>query len=1028
MRRSMKYAAATATFVMLQLLGLQTSEAQYFGRQKVQYEDFAWRVLDSNHFNIHFYPEEQAATEDAAREAERWYSRLALSFQHEYDKKPLIFYADQPDFQQTNVIGEMLNEGTGGVTEGLKNRVIMPFTGVYADNNHVLGHELVHVFQYDLAAASNPSGGLNGLNNLPLWLVEGMAEYLSLGRQDAHTAMWLRDAALRGELPTIKQLTTDPRFFPYRYGQALWAYVAGRWGDRAVTDVFRYATKSGFEAALQSVLGVTSDQLSNEWHASIREAYLPLLVGRQRPEDAGTPVLVDKEAGAMNLSPAVSPDGKYVAFFGRREIFTIDLYVADAATGRVVKKLTSPNRNSHYDALSFIQSAGTWSPDGKQFAFVTYRKGNNELAILDVASGDIRRQLQIQGVGAIQNPAWSPDGRTIAFTGQKGGIADLYLFDIEANTARQLTNDRFAEIEPSWSPDGRTIAVATDRSSTDLNTLTFGSMQLALIDVATGAARPLSLFPGTVKHINPQYSPDGRSIYFVADRDGFSDVYRTELATNQIFQVTHVATGVSGITALSPAISVAASNGRLLFSVFQNAGNNVYGLDATAAQGVAVPPTSEAVPRAAVLPPVTAFGTGLVAQYLNDPLTGLPGSDVTFATHPYRSSLNLDYIGTPSVGVGTNSLGGFGLGGAISGFFSDMLGDRNLAVAVAANGSLKDVGGQAQYINSKRRLAYGGSIGHIPYLTGYSFVEPGEQPGTANYTELIQRIFIDQVEADARYGISTTQRVELGLGFTRYGFDLEQTVYPYDASLTQLIANPTRQSLPAPEAIRMVQGTSALVGDNSYFGLTSPVAGQRYRFSASPTLGDLTFNTIIADYRRYFLVRPVTFAIRGLHYGRYGKNANGVDKNGEQVLPPIFLGYEDIIRGYSRESFDQSECESPTECSSYNRLLGTRIASGSAELRIPVLGVSELGLINFPYLPLELSPFFDIGYAWGDYSDFTTGGVQSSGAIERKAVMSTGLSARVNVLGYIVVEAYYAHPFQRPGKGNHFGFQIAPGW
>jgi Tol biopolymer transport system component len=1024
MRRPMKYAAAAA-FTLLSLFSTR-AEAQYFGRQKVQYEDFAWRVLDTNHFNIHFYPSEQQATEDAAREAERWYSRLALSFQHEYDKKPLIFYADQPDFQQTNVIGDMLNEGTGGVTEGIKSRVIMPFTGVYADNNHVLGHELVHVFQYDLAAQANSSGSLSGLNNLPLWLVEGMAEYLSLGRQDAHTAMWLRDAALRGELPTIDQLTTDPRFFPYRYGQALWAYVAGRWGDRAVTDVFRFATKSGFEAALQRVLGVTSKQLSSDWHASIREAYLPLLVGRQRPEDAGTPVLVDKEAGAMNLSPAASPDGRYVAFFGRKEIFTIDLYVADARTGRVIKKLTSPNRNSHYDALSFIQSAGTWSPDGRQFAFVTYRKGNNELAILDVASGDIQRQLQIPDVGAIQNPAWSPDGRSIAFTGQKGGIDDLYIFDIETNAARQLTNDRYAEIEPTWSPDSRTIAYATDRAGTNLTTLSFGNMQLALIDAATGTERILKLFPGTVKHINPQYAPDGKSLYFVADRDGFSDVYRADLATSQIYQVTHVATGVSGITALSPAISVASSNGRLLFSVFQNAGNNVYGLEASAAQGVPVPATSESVPRAAILPPVTAFGTGLVAQYLNDATTGLPGSDVTFATHEYKSDLNLDYIGTPSVGVGTNSLGGFGLGGAISGYFSDMLGDRNLAVAVAANGSLKDVGGQAQYINSKRRLAYGGSIGHIPYLTGYSSVEPTSQ-GTANYTELIERIFIDQAELDARYGISTTQRVELSAGVTRYGFNLEQTVYPYDATLTQLIANPTRTNLPAPDAIMMVQGSAALVGDNSYFGLTSPVAGQRYRFSASPTFGDLTFNTIIADYRRYFLMRPVTFAVRGLHYGRYGTNANGIDKNGEQVLPPIFLGYEDIIRGYSRESFDQSECESESQCSAYNRLLGTRIASASAELRIPLLGVSELGLVNFPYLPVEIAPFFDIGYAWGDYSGFSASGAQT-GPVDRKAVMSTGVSARVNVLGYIVVEAYYAHPFQRPGKGSHFGFQLAPGW
>ena len=47
---------------------------------------------------------------------------------------------------------------------------------------------------------------------------------------------------------------------------------------------------------------------------------------------------------------------------------------------------------------------------------------------------------------------------------------------------------------------------------------------------------------------------------------------------------------------------------------------------------------------------------------------------------------------------------------------------------------------------------------------------------------------------------------------------------------------------------------------------------------------------------------------------------------------------------------------------------------------------------------------------------------------DRIPVFSTGVSARVNFLGYLIFEAYYAHPFQRPGKGWVWGFQLAPGW
>ena len=199
----------------------QPGSAQYFGRNKVQFDDFDFQVLRTDHFDIHYYPEEQEAVEDAARMSERWYERFARAFQHEFEQtKPIVLYADHPDFEQTNTLSGFIGEGTGGVTESLKNRVIMPLAGSYWDTDHVMGHELVHAFQYNIAQ-SRRGGGLQGLYTLPLWLIEGMAEYLSVGRDDPLTAMWIRDAVRRDELPTIHQLTTDRKFFPYRFGQAL---------------------------------------------------------------------------------------------------------------------------------------------------------------------------------------------------------------------------------------------------------------------------------------------------------------------------------------------------------------------------------------------------------------------------------------------------------------------------------------------------------------------------------------------------------------------------------------------------------------------------------------------------------------------------------------------------------------------------------------------------------------------------------------------------------------------------------------
>jgi outer membrane protein assembly factor BamA len=113
-------------------------------------------------------------------------------------------------------------------------------------------------------------------------------------------------------------------------------------------------------------------------------------------------------------------------------------------------------------------------------------------------------------------------------------------------------------------------------------------------------------------------------------------------------------------------------------------------------------------------------------------------------------------------------------------------------------------------------------------------------------------------------------------------------------------------------------------------------------------------------------------------------------------------------------------------CPEFDRLVGSRIAVASAELRIPLFGPRPLALIPASFLPIELSPFVDAGVAWSRNEAPILQFSQSSTA--RVPVVSTGLSARMNLFGAMVLEIYYAYPFQRPGKGAHFGFQLQPGW
>ncbi len=321
-------------------------EAQYFGQNKVRYRSHDFKVLKTEHFDIHYYDEIQEAAVQFGQMAERWNARLEKLLDHKLSsRQPVILYGSHPDFRGTTVIPDYIGETTGGVTEGLRRRLVMPLSSNLADTDHVPGHELVHACQFDITTRKGPMGGsgLPGALRLPLWFTEGMAEYLSLGPEDPHTAMWMRDAVLRDKLPPIGKLD-DPRYFPYRWGQAFWAYVAGRYGDDVIGKILKAAGRAGTaEGAVSSVLGVSIDTLSNEWHKALAAAYRPVLDSALAAKDQGRALAPEKQAaGTLNVSPVLSPDGKHLVYFSERDLFSVDLFLADAETGRANDRPLKP--------------------------------------------------------------------------------------------------------------------------------------------------------------------------------------------------------------------------------------------------------------------------------------------------------------------------------------------------------------------------------------------------------------------------------------------------------------------------------------------------------------------------------------------------------------------------------------------------------------------------------------------------------------------------------------------------------------
>ena len=664
----------------------------------------------------------------------------------------------------------------------------------------------------------------------------------------------------------------------------------------------------------------------------------------------------------------------------------------------------------HTESLQFVGSAGAWDASSRRLAFTTVTKGRASLSLADVQACP-RRTLPLKTSTRPGIRAWSPNGREIVFTGLSGGRSDLYVFTVESADVRRLTDDAFADLQPAWSPDGRRIAFVTDRFTAAPGALHAGAMRLGVLTVATREVTALPAFDAG-KHINPQWNADGSSLYLVAQPDGTSNAYRLDLADRRFHRLTDLATGVTGITALSPALSYAPGVGHLAFSVFRQGGYDIRILEGPRDLGTVAADDAR--------PPLPLFegaaGRQTSAAAVTAPTMTAPA--VTGTVEPYRPRLSLDAVGA-SGGIGTSSRYGAFFGGGVGLQFSDMLGDHTAGVYIAANGGVRDIGGQAAYVNRSRRWNWGGMAMVQPYVTGGAAqsLETTPSGGLVIREDVVQ---LRQTDADVRglvaYPFSRAFRFELQAGARRIWFSQEQATRYFDYGSGGLLDEQITD-LGAPGALTLGDAAAALVYDQTIFGATSPIRGQRFRFEYAPTIGSVQYSGVTLDYRRYFTpVRPVTLALRGLHFGRYGGDAE------DPRLSALYLGYPSLIRGYDVGSFDPRDCgDIPDRCPAFDALLGSRILVGNAELRVPLVGVFR-GEYNYGPVPVEAFAFADGGVAWTATSEPSFAGG------DRTAVRSAGVGARVNLFGYAIVEVAAARPFDRRGRGWVFSFNLLPGF
>lgn len=1007
-------------WVLMLIFSGYDSFSQQFGRNKPNYEKFDFKIHKSPNFELYHYLENDSLVETFSSAAEKWYQAHQRIFRDTFpERNPVILYANHADFWQTNTILGSVGIGTGGVTEALRNRVVMPVMELNSQTNHVLGHELVHAFQYKLLQKREDSLSLNDIQNLPLWMVEGLAEFLSVGNTDPHTAMWMRDALRQDKFPTLKEMTRNSAYFPYRYGQAFWSFVTGVFGDTIVYPLFRRTAKFGYARAIEDLTGLDENAFSEAWKKNLTDYYAKF--HELKDDSLAGEMLIGRKSGKVNIAPVISPNGQYVAFLSERNIFGIDLFLADAATGKVIKTLSSTVRESHIDDFSYIESTGAWAPLSDRFAFVGFSKGNSVLTIVDMNANRRTTTLPIKELPYFSNPSWSPDGDHIVLSGMVDGQTDLYLYNLKTKDVTQLTDDWYSDIQPQWSPDGRFILFVSDRPAQGKRYKS-KSLQLCLFDIQREDITVLEIFPGA-ENLNPVFSPDGRMIYFLSNRDGFRNLYAYELEQAKVYRLTDYLTGITGITAYSPALSVSSRTGDVAYSYYSNNSYSIY---------VARPGDFR---LREVDPLHVDFSAGMLPpkeRVYDINTANLEGVEFTRASRlavedrPYKPKLGLEYIGNQvGMGVSTSTFGTrTGMAGGVDMLFGDVMGYHRVFTTLALNGEIYDFGGQVAYLNQQGKINWGFSVSHTPYRSAFMAYRPDtvftkqDTLLTTNMTLDVFRAFDKTIGGYVYWPFSTTRRLELGSDYSFYSFRLDRFHNHYYGGYR---IGGEREKLEAPKGFQLGNTYAAYVFDNSYFGIASPMRGARYRAEVEKTYGALEYHTAMLDFRQYAFLNPTSLAFRLFYLGRFGNDA----ESGR--IYPLSFAYPTLTRGNSLDNIEGYSTEEG-EAYSINQIFGSKILVANAEWRAVLSGPERLSKIKSNVLFTELALFTDAGLAW---TSGTTPKLRWRPVSANEAVpfISAGVSLRINLFGMMIIEPYYAFPWRADKfvKGT-FGLNFSPGW
>ncbi|HZH04287.1 MAG TPA: tolB protein precursor protein, partial [Myxococcaceae bacterium] len=536
----------------------------------------------SGGIRLYFYESERPIAERALAQVLDAYGSLARDFNFVPPEQfPYILYSSYPEFLQTNLFP--LQEGVLGVTSPRDLKLTLPYLGDPRLFAEVSTHEMAHQFTIQkvraVAKAQNTYG--DPLDALPLWFIEGLAEFYAQRGVDAEARMLVRDLLVN---PDVENGYALLPFFEDRQYSFLWTYKVGQIRCAFLEEVYGAGTlqkileRSGtmvgvggqrsrvsFPDFLEALTGDDPSKLSRKFSSWLsRGEYRAFLESEQDASNLSlSPQALDGAANAL----ATSPDGNLILYrtlglddgksslrlFDQRDPGNEVTVAVDGVPGaESLHPISGRTFDVRGDALAYVAES-----NGRDVLYlqtvrskVTPREASLEPVWVGDGQAPVRKESPMEadinlggrralklgrrGLLSAFSPSFSPDGKRLALVGlDESGQRDLYLVEPQGGdfALTRLTRDAAGERHVSWGPEG--IVFTSDATE-------HGKYNLFRIQPTSGAL-PERLTAEDRDHQDPRALPDGR-VFFTAFDEARADLY--EARDGLAIRHTSIATGL----------------------------------------------------------------------------------------------------------------------------------------------------------------------------------------------------------------------------------------------------------------------------------------------------------------------------------------------------------------------------------------------------------------------------------------------------------------------------------------------------